>query len=173
MPKTEIDPMADPASHAAPFRAGEMAVEPQWIDYNGHLNMAFYNVLFDRAVDQAYLTLGMGEDYLKATNNSFFTAEAHVTYLNELNAGDMVTITFQLLDHDEKRAHYFQEMYRADGALAATSEQMSLHVDLDTRRVAPFPPAILARLKAMRRAHAVLPNKPQVGHVIAIRRKPR
>ena len=167
----QSDPLADPASHAAPFRSGEMRVEPDWIDYNGHLNMAYYNVLFDRGVDEVYEALGLGPDYLKRTNHSSYTAEVHVTYLDELHAGDAVTVTFQLLDCDAKRVHFFQEMWRADGTLSATAEQMSLHVDMAAKKVSPFPDAIMARLEAMRRAHAALPNKPQVGHVIGIRRK--
>ena len=61
----------------APFVSSVMRVEPAWIDYNGHLNMAYYNVLFDRCVDEAYDLLGIGHDYLKASNHSTFTAEAH------------------------------------------------------------------------------------------------
>lgn len=165
------DPFADPDCVPAPLRSTPMRVEPQWIDYNGHLNMAFYNVLFDRAFDEVLAALGLGPDYLKAANHSTFTAEAHVTYINEIGAGDEVTVTFQLLDHDEKRLHSFQEMFLPDGRLVATSEQMSLHVDMSIRKVAPYPDAILARLRTIRRAHATLPNKPQVGHVIGIRRK--
>ncbi len=168
----QSDPLTDPASHPVPFRSSVMTVEPEWIDYNGHLNMAYYNVMFDRAVDEVYEVLGLGPDYLKRANHSSYTAEAHVTYLAEIHAGDEVTVTFQLLDYDAKRVHSFQEMWRADGTLSATSEQMSLHVDMAAKRVSPFPDSVMARLKAMRRAHAVLPNKPQVGHVIGIRRKP-
>ena len=62
-----------------------MHVEPQWIDYNGHLNMAYYNVLFDRAVDEVYELIGIGAEYLKKHNHSTFTAEAHVRYVRELH----------------------------------------------------------------------------------------
>ena len=167
MTTTAADTKADPA----PLTCSSMLVEPQWTDYNGHLNMAYYNVLFDRALDEVFAAVGLGPDYLTASNHSSFTAEAHVTYLNELHAGDNVTIAFRLLDFDEKRLHSFEEMYRDDGTLAATSEQMSLHVDMASRRVAPFPQSILDRLKAMHRSHASLPNSQYVGHVIGIRRK--
>src|SRR5438034_933732 len=72
----------------APFVSSVMRVEPAWIDYNGHLNMAYYNVLFDRAVDEAFELLGCGIDYVKTQRHSCFTAEVHVRYLRELNAGD-------------------------------------------------------------------------------------
>ena len=115
----------------APFVSSVMRVEPAWIDYNGHLNMAYYNVLFDRAVDEAYELLGCGPAYLEQTRHSTFTAEVHVRYLRELHAGDPVRVTFQLLDYDAKRMHYFEQLFHAEeGWLSATSENMALHVDM-------------------------------------------
>ncbi len=77
----------------APFVSSLMKVEPAWIDYNGHLNMAYYNVLFDRAVDEVFELLGCGADYVKK-GFSTFTAEVHVRYLRELKEGDPVRVTF-------------------------------------------------------------------------------
>ena|SRR5207249_11350522 len=74
----------------APFVSSVMRVEDHWIDYNGHLNMAYYNVLFDRTVDEAYELIGVGADYVAKHKHSFFTAEAHLRYLRELHAGDPV-----------------------------------------------------------------------------------
>ena len=98
----------------APFVSSVMRVEPAWIDYNGHLNMAYYNVLFDRAVDEAYELIGCGLDYVKTRRHSCFTAEVHVRYLRELNAGDPVRVTFQLLGYDHKRLHYFEQLFHAE-----------------------------------------------------------
>ncbi|WP_150525469.1 thioesterase family protein [Roseibium sediminis] len=143
-----------------------------WIDYNGHLNMAYYNVLFDQGVDDAFHLLGMGEDYVKSRNASFFTAEVHVCYVRELEAGMPVVASLQLLDFDEKRAHFFQELRHADeGWLSATSEQMSLHVDMAARKVSPWPDDILQNLKALAGAHAGLPRPERAGRSIAIKRK--
>src|SRR5690606_3578144 len=75
---------------AAPFAGAIQRVEDQWIDYNGHFNMAYYNVIFDRCGDEAFASLGLGPAYVKATNCSFFTLEAHLTYVRELHAGDAV-----------------------------------------------------------------------------------
>src|SRR5437870_1324062 len=76
----------------APFVSSLMRVEPQWIDYNGHLNMAYYNVLFDRAVDEVYELIGIGAEYLKNHTHSSFTAEVHVRYIRELHEGDPVRV---------------------------------------------------------------------------------
>src|ERR1043165_9368099 len=77
--RTDLEPL-----FFAPFVSSVMKVESSWIDYNGHLNMAYYNVLFDRCVDEAYELLGIGLEYLKTAQHSTFTAEAHVRYLREL-----------------------------------------------------------------------------------------
>jgi acyl-CoA thioester hydrolase len=153
----------------APFVSSLMRVEPAWIDYNGHLNMAYYNVLFDRAVDEVSEELGIGLEYLKRTHHSTFTAEVHVRYLRELHENDPVQVTFQLLDFDSKRIHYFERLLHAEeGWVSATSENMTLHVDMTAKRVAPFPDAVMRSLAAMKAAHAKLPLPHGVGHRIAM-----
>src|ERR1700686_1314143 len=141
-----------------PFVSSVMRVEPGWIDYNGHLNMAYYNVLFDRAVDEAYELIGCGAQYLEQARHSPFPAEVHVRYLRELHAGDPVRVTFQLLDFDSKRMHYFEQLFHAEeGWVSATSENMSLHVDMAAKKTAPFPADLVKRLTQMKSAHAQLP----------------
>jgi acyl-CoA thioester hydrolase len=154
----------------APFVSSTMRVEPAWIDYNGHLNMAFYNLLIDRAVDEAFELVGLGPDYVTERNASFFTAEAHVCYLRELTVDAPVRTTLQLIDYDDKRIHLFAELHHAiEGWPSATSEQLALHVDLATRRVSPWPDDILQRLAAMKAAHAALPRPEAVGRAIAMK----
>ena len=151
----------------APFVSSVMTVAPDWIDYNGHLNMAYYNVLFDRAVDEAYELIGIGLDYLKIQGHSTFTAEAHVRYLRELKEGDPVRVTFQLLDYDAKRIHYFEQLLHAEeGWLSATSENMTLHVDMAAKKVVPFPETVMRSLAAMKAAHAHLPRPDGAGRAI-------
>jgi acyl-CoA thioester hydrolase len=162
-------PDLEPVFVAAPLVSPVMKVEPEWIDYNGHLNMAYYNVLFDRAVDEAYELMGCGLAYLKETRHSTFTAEAHIRYLRELHAGAPVRVTLQLLDFDAKRMHYFEQLFHADeGWLSATSENMVLNVDMTAKKVAPFPDYIAARLAQMKAAHARLPAPDGVGRRIAM-----
>jgi acyl-CoA thioester hydrolase len=152
----------------APFVSSEMRVEAGWIDYNGHLNMAYYNVLFDRAVDEVFELLGCGADYVKR-GFSTFTAEVHVRYLRELHAGDPVRVTFQMLDYDAKRMHYFEQLFHAgEGFVSATSENMSLHVDMAAKKTAPFPPAIMRRLAQMQAAHGRLPRPEAAGRRVAM-----
>ena len=153
----------------APFVSSVMRVEDHWIDYNGHLNMAYYNVLFDRAVDEAYELVGIGADYVSRRKHSFFTAEAHLRYLRELHAGDPVRVTFQLLDFDRKRLHTFEQLFHADaGWVAATSENMSLHVDMAARKSAAFPAEVTRRLAEMKASHARLPRPEAAGRRITM-----
>ena len=153
----------------APFVSSLMKVEPQWIDYNGHLNMAYYNVLFDRAVDEAYELIGIGLAYLKRTNHSTFTAEAHVRYLRELKEGDPLRVTVQLLAYDAKRIHLFEQLVHAtENWVSATCETMTLHVDMTAKKVAPFPDSIMRLVERMKVAHAGLPTPDGAGRSVAI-----
>jgi len=153
----------------APFVSSVMRVEDHWIDYNGHLNMAYYNVLFDRAVDEAYELIGIGVDYVEKRRHSFFTAEVHLRYLRELHAGDQVRVTFQLLDFDRKRLHTFEQLFHAEhGWVAATSENMSLHVDMATHKTAAFPTEVTRRLAQMKASHARLPRPEAAGRRIGM-----
>jgi acyl-CoA thioester hydrolase len=156
-------------AYPAPYIGRLQSVEPQWADYNGHLNLAYYHVIFDRAGDEAFSALGLGPDYIKTRNCSFFTVEAHVSYLREMAIGESVRVETQILDHDAKRVHYVQLMYHAgEGWLSAVSELMIIHMDMAIRRTAPFPADIAARIAEAAAAHRGLPVPAQVGHRIAI-----
>jgi acyl-CoA thioester hydrolase len=153
----------------APFVSSVMRVDPSWIDYNGHLNMAYYNVLFDRAVDETYELLGVGADYASQYRQSIFTAEVHVRYLRELHAGDPVRVTFQLLDYDAKRLHYFEQLFHAEeGWVSATSENLSLYVDFSSKKAAKIPDHVTSRLAEMKASHALLPVPEAAGRRIAM-----
>ena len=155
----------------APFVSKAMGIEKDWIDYNGHLNMAYYNVIFDRGTDEAFEMMGIGLDYVKQRRLTIYTAEIHVCYVQELHLDHKVTVSMQVLDHDEKRLRTYQEIRHVDGWLAATSETLSLHVDMSGPKVAPFPPDVLARIEAVRAAHAAMPMPERAGRSIGIRRK--
>lgn len=153
------------------LRAPGRDLDPAWFDYNGHLNMAYYNVLFDKAVDHLFDHLGCGPAYRQTRNLSFFTAEIHVCYVRELRLGSRVQASLQLLDHDEKRLHVFERLHHADGWLAATSESMLLHIDMTGPKVVPMPADIFATVNKLAGAHNSLPWPEQAGRSIAIARK--
>ena len=150
-----------------PFRCAVRQVEPQWIDHNGHMNMAYYNVILDEAAGEFFNAIGLDRTYRKQRNLSTMTAEIHVRYLREMHLGDPVQVSIQMLAADEKRMHFFEEMRHAtEGWLSATSENMSLHIDMRARKVAPYPPDIAERVRAVVAAHARLPRPDGAGRKI-------
>ena len=162
-------PTDDLMRQPAPFLSSVMAIEPQWIDYNGHLNMAYYNVLFDRAIDELWLRIGIGPGYMKARNNSTFTAECHVRYLREIHLADPAQVSVLVVAADDKRIHTFKQLRHAtEGWLSATSENMTLHMDMTARKVAPFPDDIRARIQALAEAHGTLQRPEGIGRHIAM-----
>ena len=162
--RTDPDPV-----FFAPFVSSLMRIEPPWIDYNGHLNVAYYNVLFDRAVDEVYELIGLGPAYLARHQHSTMVVEAHVRYLRELKLDDPVRVTVQLLDYDAKRIHLFEELKHATaGWVSATSENMTLSVDMTTKKVAPFHASVLRLLARMKAAHAVLPPPAGAGRSVGM-----
>ena len=144
------------------------AIELGWLDYNGHLNMAYYHVMFDRTVDLALDALNLGAAYRKVSHCGIFNVETHVLYRREVHAHDLVRVSFQLLGRDEKRLHGFQTMVREeDGEFLASSESMFVHVDLDARQVVAFPDTQSDALNAMVGAHAFAGEPDQAGRRIA------
>ena len=115
--------------------------------------------------------MGLTAEYRAAENVSAFTAEMHVNYIHEVQEGDEVYVTTQLLGYDEKRFHYFHRMYHAEQRyLAATSELLCVFVDMNQRRVTQMPAPILDRLAEIKQSHAELPLPEQVGSVMRVKR---
>ena len=154
----------------APLKLYKGLIVPEWIDYNGHMNVAYYVLVFDRATDDFFDFMGLTAEYRAAGNVSAFTAEMHVNYIQEVKKGDEVFVTTQLLDYDAKRFHYFHRMYHAEqGYLAATNELICLFVDMNLRRVTQMPPLIMDRLAEIKQSHAELPLPEQVGSVMRVK----
>ena len=148
------------------------SVRADWVDYNGHMNVAYYVLIFDHATDALLERIGMDTERRERTGASVFVAEAHITYDNEVMQGERVRVTTQILDHDAKRLHVFHRMLReADDTLCATNELMILQVNLNDRRVGPFPDPVRARIAEIADSQAALPRPDAAGRVIGIRRK--
>ncbi|MCF3935454.1 thioesterase family protein [Acuticoccus sp. M5D2P5] len=143
------------------------SIELGWLDANGHLNMAYYHVMFDRTVDLALEMIGLGDSYRDKHNASVFNVETHVVYRREVQAHDKVSVSFQLLSRDQKRLHVFQTMVLEDGELAATSESLFVHVDLNERRSAAIPADAGAAADAMIEAHKAAGEPPMAGRRIS------
>lgn len=153
----------------APFESVGIEVLPEWIDSNGHMNIAYYIVAFDRAVEQVIEQFGLVPSLLRERNSSVFTSELHATYQRELMAGDPIRVTTQLIGFDAKRFHFVQCMYHGrEGYLAATLEWMLLYIDMTTRRVSVMPEELQRYLARVVEAHRQIPLPPEVGRRISL-----
>ena len=125
----------------------ETTIKPDWIDHNGHMNVAYFVLAFDEATDAAYEVWGLGLEYPEASGCSVFTLGMNVDYLGELFEGDAIRIKTTLIDHDAKRIHYYHRMLKAEtGQLTATNECLCMNVDLATRKASLFPEEISSKL---------------------------
>ena len=156
---------------AAPLELYQCPVEPEWIDYNGHMTESRYLWAFGEASDALFRFVGIDDDY-RASGSSFYTVETHINYYREAAEGAPLRFTTQLLDLDEKRVHLFHEMYHFEtGALLATTEQMLVHVDMRASAAAPITPSVLAALNAIMEVHRNMPAPEQVGRQMRIERR--
>ena len=165
--------MSEPQRFDTPVIGPLISVEDAWIDYNDHVNMAYYNLMFDQSSGAAIDILNLGEAYRRVEGKTLVTAEAHVTYIRELKAGSTVRASFRLLDADAKSLHVYQELFHSEGWLSATSESLLLHVDLKPSggpKVVRFSPDILEDVQTMLRYHRSLPRTKYMGKTIGIRR---
>ena len=154
------------------FDSGTLNVRPDWIDYNGHMNVGYYLVAFDQATERLCEHFGVGEAYRHESDAGIFVLEAHVTYDQEVAEGAPLQFRTRLVDCDAKRFHIVHHMIEGnEGYLAATNELMCMHVDLTEKRGTPFPEGIAEKVSALGRAHSGLEHPHGTGRAIGIRRK--
>ncbi len=151
----------------------EQTVLPEWIDHNKHMNVAYYVLVFDLSLDAFLDEIGLTRKYRESANCTVYVLETHVTYIQEVHEGDPLEIYVRVLDCDEKRMHLFLEMrHRDKGFLAATSEQMIMHLSTeDGPKAAPMPEFLQSCLQGHKDQFADAPLPSQAGAVIGIRRK--
>jgi acyl-CoA thioester hydrolase len=121
------------------FHIANQIIKKEWTDYNNHMNMAYYVLVFDQIWEKILGKFKMGEQSAKTTNMSTMVVETHTTYNNEVKEGDEVEINLTFFDHDKKRLHFKMEMIeKSSKKLSATIEMLSLYIDLNKRKVAEF-----------------------------------
>ena len=142
-------------------------VQPAWIDYNGHMNVAYYVLAFDHATDALLDAVGLGATYADRAGMSIFVADMHVAFRQEVHEGDMLRFESRLIGYDDKRLHVFHTMYGGESSgPAATNEIMCVHVDLASRRPVALPPDRRDAVEALWEAQKGLEIPVGVGRVI-------
>ena len=108
----------------------------EWTDYNNHMNLSYYILVFDLGAEVILSKFKMGEQSAKTTKKSTMVVETHTTYNSEVKEGDEVDVFLSHFDHDNKRLHYILEMYdKNKNVLSATTEVLSLNIYLSVRKV--------------------------------------
>jgi acyl-CoA thioester hydrolase len=155
----------------APFE-DRLTVKPEWLDLNGHMNVAFYLRAVDDGSNAFFDALGLGWDYTEAGAGSIFVTSCNMDFKRELFAGDALLVTSQLLDWSAKLIHCYAEVFNTrENYLAATCESIYMHIAFATRRSAPMPEHAQQQLAKIQLVHAARLARPtNLNRPLEIRR---
>lgn len=150
-------------------------VHKAWIDYNGHMNDAYYALVFSRTLDRLMAKLGLQQDGRTPDSPTIYTLTATIHFLAELHEGERFTAEARILGHDAKRLHLWADLFGVDGRLAASTEQVFLCVDQSggKPRAAPFPPAAMERIERIEAERAGEPMPARMGQGISLAKRPQ
>src|SRR5258706_3262875 len=144
--------------------------DPHMLDYNGHLNIAYYGILFEEAARRVCARLDVSKAYRERTDCALFAAEIHGVFHREVFEREAVSLFCRLLDFDGRKLHCMFFMVRSnDHTLAATQEILYLHIDLQRRRVVEFPEPQATRLSGLLQSHRGKPLPIEMGRHIGLR----
>ena len=130
---------------SCPFRTKNQTVLGEWIDYNGHMNVAYYTLAFDKALDFFFEdVLNIGPSFVEKNKEGPFALKASYNYFSELLESESFFVDISILDFDSKRVHVFGEM-RKDKSLelSAVFETVLMNMDLSARKVKQYPDRVL------------------------------
>ena len=156
---------------SAPLRTLDATVIEDWIDYNGHLNEAYYLVIFSKATDAIQDYLGMTFTSIKSTGYTLFTVETHLRYLQEIGLGKDVYVTTHIIEYDNKRVRLYHSMYNAQDELLATAEKLFLSYNLQQERVVNFNDEFASKLATLVEEQSQLSMPKAAGAGIALKKK--
>jgi len=155
----------------APYTGYRDRVRPEWTDYSGHMNVAYYGYVFEEAARALFRDLDISQAYRKRTDHAFFALEQHMVFKRELLEGQPLLFEAQILAFNGKRIQVFYRMLNsAENYVAATQEVLYGHVDLVQRRSVPVPAEVTARLAPVLDRHLALARPPEAGRAIVIDR---
>lgn len=164
--------MNDASAIPSPYY-GYSVVKPEWLDANGHMNVAHYVSAFDDGSCPMFDDFGLGWDYTERGEGSMFMVSQSIDFRRELMPGDPLEMTTMLLGFDRRRVHVYQEMYhREQRYLAAQAEFVFIHISFATRRASALPASATERLQEILAAHARLPRPHFIGRSIGLEWKP-
>ena len=155
---------------AAPYKS-TFVVKPEWVDDNGHMNVAYYLSAFDDGGEVFFQDCGIGWDYTRQGRGTVFIANCDLDFRRELFVDERLRVETQLIDWTPKLVHTYQALYHhVDGYLAATAEMLFVHIAFADRKNTPMPSPAQERLAAVSKTHKALARPENIGRKIAIRR---
>jgi len=147
-------------------------IKPEWIDHNGHLNVAYFVMAFDYATEAAFEEWGIGFEYKEQSGCSVYILGMNVDYIQEVHVDEEVAITTQMLDCDHKRVHYFHTMQHAgSGEVVATNECLAMNISMEEKRSVSFPEGVQQSLAAVLAQHAGMKRPDKAGRQLGIGKK--
>ena len=157
---------------SSPYKTRNQQVLPDWIDYNGHMNVAYYTLAFDKALDFFFEdVLGIGPSFVEKNKEGPFALKASYNYFSELLEKEIFFVDISILDFDSKRVHLFGEM-RKDKSLelSAVFETVLMNMDLSARTVKQYPDRVLELLSIFK-SSLVVDNIPiEIGKRITLKK---
>lgn len=157
---------------ASPIKTSVQTVKPEWCDYNGHMNVAYYTLAFENAAFEVQEVIDFGERYVKEDEKSIFTSKATYSFLQEMNQGEKLYIDYWIIDYAPKLIHVLMEMYHAEkGFMAAHTEQMMVNIDMRERCSAVITDDKLEMLEQYKIASQSHELPKGIGEAIGIKKK--
>lgn len=154
----------------SPFVTDIKCVLPEWIDYNGHMNVAFYTMVFDEALDNFLDEIGIGESYVKTNQNGPYALQANYHYMNELLEGENFRVKIFLVDVNDKCFHVAMEIVSEKNlSVAAFCEQITMNVDLSRRKSNCYPDWVRAKFDKILSNQGGVQLPKQIGKPLGLR----
>ena len=157
-----------------PFKSEKRKVQKEWIDYNGHMNVAYYTKAFDEAIDEFLENeVGVGPSFIRKHHQGSYALQTQYRYLSELILSDQFLITIFVADFTLKRMHLILEMIHPQSKIIfATCETIMVNVDLEMRKSCEYPEFVQIKLKQIYDASENLRLSTTTGHPIGLRSRP-
>ena len=155
----------------APFKSKKHKVKKAWMDYNGHMNVAYYTVVFDQAIDEFLeKAIGVGPSFIKEVKQGSYALQTQYRYLRELLLENTVYVSIFVADFTEKNMHLMCQMLDAqDHKICATCETIMVNVDLKHRKSCKYPQAAYEKISALHSASKELRSSTIIGQPIGLR----
>ncbi len=165
--------MASDNSVLIPFKSKRRRVKKSWIDYNGHMNVAYYTFAFDEAIDEFLEKIvGVGPSFIRELKQGSYALQTQYRYLNELFVGDPFFIMIFVADFTRKQMHLMAQMISsANQEVCATCETVMVNVDLQKRRSCEYPQAALENISKLHAASQEFRHSISIGHPIGLKKR--